>query len=152
MTTSGGTPRVSSPPFKGKQEPTQDVWVFSGLVIATVAAAILLYGIYIETSRSQWDQLHHDRNAYLLYSLRFSVDLRYVDLVELLADLHRLKTHPPLFTLLAAPVLAMGGFHYQLAAVVSVAGWVGSVLLSFLLVRRLSPAYKNASGLLRLCA
>lgn len=125
----------------------RDVLVFLGLVIVTVALATQLYGQYLANSRAQWALLHHDRNVHFLESILVAVDLSHLDFFTFVRDLHRWKTYPPLFRLLAAPVLAIGGFHYPLAALVSLGGWVGTVLVLFLLTRRLAPSHRNGVAL-----
>jgi hypothetical protein len=126
---------------------SRDVCVLGGLLILTVALAIQLYQRYLASSRAQWTGLGHDRNAHLLESMRLALDLRYLDLTSFISDLHRMKNHPPLFRMLAAPILALGGFHYPLAALVSLAGWIGTVILAFLLARRIAPSHGNTAGL-----
>ena len=120
--------------------------VFGGLLILTLILSIRLYARYLLESRGHWVGLMHDRNAHLLQSMVFALDLRYLDLVNFISDLNRARVYPPLFGMLAAPFLAMGGFDYHLAALVSLAGWIGTIALVFLLTRRLATTYRNASA------
>ncbi|MDE2484643.1 MAG: hypothetical protein KGL32_05255 [candidate division NC10 bacterium] len=121
---------------------------FGALFVLTSVLAIRLYSQYLQMSRGQWATLHHDRHAHLLQSMVFALDLGSLDLIHFIRDLHRARTYPPLFSLLTAPILLIGGFDYHLAALVSLAGWVGTIILVFLLTRQLAPSHRNAVALL----
>jgi hypothetical protein len=131
-----------------RQWPAQDLIVFVGILILVVVLAVRLYARYLPESRGQWLGLTHDRNAHLLQGMVFAVDLRYLDLIDFIRDLNRERVFPPLFGILAAPILAIGGFDYHLAALVSLAGWIGTIILVFLLTRQLAPTNRNGAALL----
>jgi hypothetical protein len=117
-------------------------------MILTLILTIRLYVSYLPQSRGQWIGLMHDRNAHLLQSMVFALDLRYLDPVSFISDLNRARVYPPLFHMLAAPLLATGGFDYRLAALPSLIGWIGTTILVFLLTRQLAPAHRNAAAVL----
>ena len=125
-----------------------ELLVLGGVIVLTGLVAVRLYTHYLAASRAQWAALHHDRNSHLLESMLVALDLRYFEPLAFIGDLHRMKAHPPLFRILAAPVLALGGFDYRLAALVSLAGWVGMVLLVFLVTRWLAPSHGDWAALL----
>ena len=139
-----GSPKVS-----GLREfSAAGLLIFGGLLILTLILSIRLYARYLPGSRGQWVVLMHDRNAHLLQSMVLALDLRYLDLVNFISDLNRARVYPPLFGMLAAPFLAVGGFDYHLAALVSLAGWIVTVYLVFLLTRELAPANRCTAALL----
>ena len=128
--------------------PTQDLLVLGGLVLLAIVFAWRLYAVYLPTSRGQWATLHHDRNAHLFQSMIFALDLRNVDPINLIHDLDRSRLYPPLFGMATASILAIGGLDYQLAPLVSLGGWIGTILLVFLLTRQLARSHRNTMGLL----
>ena len=69
-----------------------------------------------------------------------------LDLVSLVADLHLSKIHPPLFQMLGGFLMAFGGLRPSLSAAVSLAGWIGTVVLVFVVARRLAPFHPNSAG------
>ncbi len=130
-----------------RRQPARDLLVIGGLVLLTVVVAARLYDRYLPTAQGQWAFLGHDRNAHLLKSMLFALDLRHVDLVNFVRDLHGSQVHPPLFAMVAAPILVIGGLAYQAAALVSLGGWIGTIILVFWLAGRLAASHRNAVGL-----
>jgi len=78
----------------------------------------------------------------------FALDLRYQDLRHFINDLYRAGIYPPLFGLLAASILVIGGFDFHRVALVSLTGWIGTIVLVFLLTRQLAPSHRNAIALM----
>ena len=116
------------------------------VAVLAVGAAIQISRDHAATSRAQWALLHHDRNAYLAESMRYAFDFRNLDPASFVADLHRSKIHPPLFQMLGGFLMALGGLRPSLPAAVSLAGWIGTVVLVFVVTRRLAPFHPNGAG------
>jgi hypothetical protein len=127
----------------------------SGVHLATpvlvLAAAIVLaaglYGYFIEVHRSLWDDPIHDRNSHYLCSLRLADDVRQGNVLQLLLDLNQARIWPPLQDVLTAVVLLVGGLDYRLAVLPSLAAWVGTIVLAFLVARRASSRGGIFAGL-----
>jgi hypothetical protein len=116
-----------------------------------LAGALLLaadfYGGFLAVHRHLWDNPTHDRNAHYLFSLRLAASLRSGDLLGFLGLVDSARVWPPLQGVLAAGVLAAGGFDYRLAVLPSVAGWVGTVLFAFLVARLSLPRGGTFAGI-----
>jgi hypothetical protein len=83
-----------------------------------------------------------------LYSLRLATDAQQGRWFQLLDDIQSARVWPPFHGILAAGVMLVGGLDYRLAVLPSLAGWVGTVLLAFLVARRcLGSAGGNLAGL-----
>jgi hypothetical protein len=114
---------------------------------ASVASAAVVYLLFLSDSRQLWTLLEHDRNSHYLYGLRMGLDIRSGDLVRLCSDFFSLRSWPPLHAVFVALLTAVGGPHYQLAVLPSLAAWCGTAVLSFLIVRRIVPGGGNFGGI-----
>ncbi len=124
-------------------------WMLPALVfLVAVVVAVSLYARFLEVDRALWYNPYHDRSAHYLYSLRLATDAQNGRVLQLLHDLDQARIWPPLHGMAAATVLLIGGRDYRLAVLPSLAGWVGSVLLVFLVARRAAPRGGNLAGLL----
>jgi hypothetical protein len=112
-----------------------------------LALAFVTYQQFLDVSRLLWGSAIHDRNAHYFFGLSLALDVQQMDLLQLLTDLDGARTWPPLHGILVALVLLIGGLHYQLAVLPSLAGWVGTVVFGFLTARRLVPRGGNLAGL-----
>jgi hypothetical protein len=117
------------------------------LLAATLLVAGWLYAQFCAVHRHLWDSSTHDRNAHYLYSLKLATALRHGRVLRFLDEVQRARVWPPLHGLLAGGVLTVGGRDYRLAVLPSLAGWVGTVLLAFLLARRAVPRGGDLAGL-----
>jgi hypothetical protein len=124
-------------------------WLFPVLVfLAGLLLAGFLYAHFLRVDRALWYNPYHDRNAHYLYSLKLATDVQKGRLLQLLRDLNEARIWPPLHGMAAATVLLIGGRDYRLAVLPSLAGWVATVLLGFLVARRAAPRGGNLAGLI----
>jgi hypothetical protein len=97
----------------------------------------------------RWDSAVHDRNTHYLLGLSMALDARRGDVRHFVAELEGARTWPGwLHGLLVAAVLAVGGPDYRLAVLPNLAAWAGTVVVGFLLARRLAPRGGNWAGLI----
>ncbi|MHB1422754.1 MAG: hypothetical protein ACYC3I_06065 [Gemmataceae bacterium] len=125
------------------------VWLIPTLVfLAALVLACCLYARFLSMDRALWYNPYHDRSAHYLFSLKLATDLQNGRVLQLLHDLNEARIWPPLHGMAAATVLLIGGRDYRLAVLPSLAGWVATVLLGFLVARRAAPRGGNLAGLI----
>jgi hypothetical protein len=118
------------------------------LILTTaVVLAAGLYTAFLRVHRALWNNPIHDRNSHYLQSLRLADDIRHGNAVQLLIDLNQASVWPPLHGVLAAGVLLIGGSDYRLAVLPSLAGWVATIVLAFLVGRRATASGGTFAGL-----
>ena len=117
------------------------------VLLAACAMAARLYAGYWEHSREAWWWPQHDRHAHYSHGLNLALDLRALDLVRVGHDLNAPRVWGPLHCLLVAGVQLAAGPDHRLAVLPSLAGWVLTVWLSFLVARRMVIEHGNAAGL-----
>jgi hypothetical protein len=115
--------------------------------LCSLTLAVLLYRQFLERGPLFWDSLTHDRNAYYFHGLSLAHDFRGGEIYQFLYDLNTARVWPPLHGLWVGAVLAVGGMDYRLAVLPSLAGWVGTILIGYLLARRICPSGGNLAGL-----
>jgi hypothetical protein len=124
-------------------------WLLPTLVfLAALVLAGCLYARFLGVDRALWYNPYHDRSAHYLYSLKLATDLENGRLLQLLHDLNEARIWPPLHGMAAATVLRIAGRDYRLAVLPSLAGWVATVLLGFLVARRAAPRGGALAGLI----
>ncbi len=116
------------------------------LLAAILLAAQLYAGLWAH-SREVWWWPAHDRHAHYLQGLNLAFDVRTFDLGRLRHDLDALRVWGPLHGLLVAAVELAAGPDHRLAVLPSLAGWVLTVWLGFLIARRMVRAHGNLAGL-----
>jgi hypothetical protein len=124
-----------------------DRLVLCFVIALTVVLAAVAYQEFLNTARFRWASAIHDRNAHYYFGLSLALDVQQADVKQLLSDFDGARTWPPLHGTLVALVLLVGGLHYQLAVLPSLAGWVAMVVFGFLTARRLVPRGGNLAGL-----
>ncbi|HTU18683.1 MAG TPA: hypothetical protein VMG10_11530 [Gemmataceae bacterium] len=128
--------------------PSNPAWLAPTLVLlAALVLAGCLYVRFLNVERALWYNPYHDRSAHYLYSLKLATDVQNGRLLRLLHDLNEAKVWPPLHGMAAATVLLIGGRDHRLAVLPSLAGWVATILLGFLVARRASPRGGTLAGL-----
>ncbi len=124
-------------------------WLLPTLVfLSALGLSVCLYAHFLKVDRALWYNPYHDRSAHYLYSLRLATDLQNGRVLQFLHDLDQARVWPPLHGMAAAAVLVIGGRDYRLAVLPSLAGWVATVLLGFLVARRAAPRGGNLAGLI----
>jgi hypothetical protein len=135
-------------PFTAPPRP-YDSWLLPTVVfVAALILAGCLYARFLDVDRALWYNPYHDRSAHYLFSIRLATDIQNGRVIQLLHDLDQARVWPPLHGLAAATVLLIGGRDYRLAVIPSLAGWVATVLLVFLVARRATPRGGNLAGLI----
>jgi hypothetical protein len=114
----------------------------------SILLAASLYAHFLRVHRFLWDDPIHDRNSHYLYSLRLAREAHDGDLVAVLRDLNQAHIWPPLHGVLAAGVLLIGGADYRLAVLPSLAAWVATIVLAFLVGRRAAASNRTFTGLI----
>ena len=138
---------MSSSETAPARAPNIDRWMLLIVITVSVTIAAVSFLNYYELARLRWGRMENDRNAHYLLGLNLALDIRYLDVRAFLADLDGARVWPPLHGILVAVVLLLGGIDYRLAVLPSLAGWVGTVVLGFLIARRAAPADGNLAGL-----
>jgi hypothetical protein len=118
------------------------------VLVGTLMLASFMYLQYRGAARERWACLVHDRNAHYLLGLSLALDVRQMDVRHLLSDLDGAHTWPPLHGILEAGVLLIGGIDFRLAVLPSLAGFVGTVFLGFLVARRMLLRGGDLAGLI----
>ncbi len=117
------------------------------ILAAAFGMAGLLYHHYVASSRMHWWGAEHDRHAHYVSGLNLAVDLRNGEGVQFLRDLDKLRIWGPLDPLLQAVIQLVAGPDYRLAVLPSLAAWVLTIVLAFLLTQRLLPTGGTAAGI-----
>ncbi len=140
--------RASDP--AGSSEPSaRTLRTLLVLAVAAVVCAIAAARVYtqcLSEPQRLWGRMDHDRNAHYLAGLQLGLDLRHGRLLDALADVHRLRTWPPLHACLVAATTVVAGANYRLAVLPNLAAWGASVLLLFLVARRAAPSGGTLAG------
>jgi len=138
----------TAPPAAGRLRAFVNVYLPPLLVLVTaLVVAGVDYGRFLQHHRHLWTGTIHDRHAHYLTALSLSLDVRHGDVRRFLHDFDGARVWPPLHAFLAAAVLTVGGDDYRLAVLPSLAAWVGTVLLGFLVARRATSRGGNVAGL-----
>ena len=113
--------------------------LFAAAIVSSVAIAIAvaMFVAYYRHPEELWRNLWHDRSAHYGFGLDVAIALRTFNPIESLAALEAVRLWAPLHPALLSVVLAIGGLDYRLAVVPSLAGWVMTVVLAWLIARRL---------------
>jgi hypothetical protein len=129
--------------------PAREAWLVPTLVVlVALMLAGCLYVRFLGVDRALWYNPYHDRSAHYLFSLKLATDVQQGQLLRVLHDLNEARIWPPLHGMAAATVLLVGGRDYRLAVLPSLAGWVATVLLGFLVARRAAQRGGTFAGLL----
>lgn len=117
------------------------------MAAAAVVIAAVCYLQYREIARFRWAGMAEDRNAHYLFGLSLALDVQQLDVKNLLSDLDGARVWPPLHGVLVAIALLTGGLDHRIAVLPSLAAWVGTVVLAFLVARRAVPRGGNLAGM-----
>src|SRR5262245_45674039 len=107
------------------------------LLATAIVSAVARLVAYYRHPEELWRNLWHDRSAHYGFGLDVAIALRTLNPIESLAALEAVRLWAPLHPALLSVVLAIGGLDYRLAVVPSLAGWVMTVVLAWLIARRL---------------
>jgi hypothetical protein len=110
-----------------------------GLVlIATFAQVAAVYREFLlHHHRDRFSTFFHDRNAHLHYGMAMAAALRQGDAWELVSQFEKGKTWPPVHGLVSAAVFSVLGLDHRWGVIPSLAGWALTMIVAFLLARRL---------------
>jgi hypothetical protein len=140
-------PTTSARSCTAPRSPGASFLVPALVLFGTLILAAVSYIQFLEIAHLRWGSVTHDRNAHYLFGLSLANDLHRLDWKQLVSDLDGARTWPPLHGILEGLVLLVGGPHFELAVLPSLAGWVGTILLGFLVARRLVRRGGNLAGL-----
>lgn len=116
--------------------PAFDSWA----ILLVTGAALMLAGVeyvrFLESPRTLWYSAEHDRNAHYFNGLSLAIDLRHLDVRQIRRDLDSHRVWGPLHAIVSGTLMAMTGPDVRVAVLPSLAAWLGTVLLGFLIARR----------------
>jgi Dolichyl-phosphate-mannose-protein mannosyltransferase len=104
---------------------------------AAVAIAVAMFAAYYQHPEGLWRNLWHDRSAHYGFGVDLAVALRTLNPIEFLVALEAVRIWAPLHPALLGVTLAFGGIDHRLAIVPSLVGWVMTIVLTWLIARRL---------------
>ena len=115
------------------------------LLVLLVAAGAAALAVSLWTSHAAapdllWRGVYHDRNGHFAYGLDLALAVETFDPLWFLSELEKAKVWPPLHGLILSGVLLVGGIDHRLGIVPSLIGWVMTIVLSWLITRRLFAA------------
>jgi Dolichyl-phosphate-mannose-protein mannosyltransferase len=114
-----------------------DVLATAIVTAVAIAIAAAMFVAYYRHPEELWRNLWHDRSAHYGFGLDVASALRTLNPIEFLAALEGVRLWAPLHPVLLSVVLAVGGLDHRLAVLPSLAGWVMTVVLAWLIARRL---------------
>jgi hypothetical protein len=106
------------------------------VAIVALAAALGLWFDYSPAWRQLWTDVVHDRNAHLEAGLSLASDVTHARFGEIVRDIDRARTWPPLHDLVLVGLVAGLGPKY--AVLPGLLSYVALAVLAFLLTRRLA--------------
>jgi hypothetical protein len=116
--------------------------------IVAVALGLSLYANFREHARQLWYMLCHDRSAHYVLGLNLALDLRTGNLLGLLHHLDGARVWGPVHGILLALIELGAGLDYRLGVLPSLCAWMATIVLGFLVTRRLLPHGGTAAGVL----
>lgn len=120
------------------------------LVLVVLAALVLAGQLFVLSARQAddaWWFMTHDRHAHLLTGFNLALDVREFDLPRLRHDLNAMRVWGPLQPMVGFLVHLTLGLDHRLGGLPSLAGWVASLCLAFLLARRMLPEHGHFAGI-----
>src|SRR5947209_3179568 len=121
-------------------------WLKLAAVVVIVLSAFAIYRQFWQQSEHLWYAPAHDRSGHYQRSQNIAFALRGGSLRDLVSEIHAATVWPPLHPLVTGPILAVGGIDYRLAVLSSLAAWMATCWLAFLLAMRLTPRCKPVAG------
>lgn len=130
--------------MKGIKQLSRDslVDIVATSIVAAVAAgcAASMFAQYFQNPATVWHSLElgHDRASHYMLGLDVAIALRTLDPIEFLARLEEVRAWAPLHPLVLGVTLTLGGLDHRIAILPGLAGWVLTVVLTWLIARRLA--------------
>jgi hypothetical protein len=118
---------------------------FDRPLLLLVAAGAVVLAVSLWTSHAAapdllWRDVYHDRNGHFAYGLDLALAVKTFDPLWFLSELEKAKVWPPLHGLILSAVLLAGGIDHRFGIVPSLLGWAMTIVLSWLIARRLFAA------------
>jgi hypothetical protein len=115
------------------------------LLVLLVAAGAAALAVSLWTSHAAapdllWRDVYHDRNGHFAYGLDLALAVKTFDPLWFLSELEKARVWPPLHGLVLGVVLLIGGIDHRLGIVPGLLGWVMTIVLSWMIARRLFAA------------
>src|SRR5262245_6513370 len=144
-----GVPLEPMPELGTDSPPRQRRRILFTVAVAVLAMvpALFAYRCFLAAPRHLFAVLPHDRNAHYEFGTNLALDLRHRDWGHLLHDLDGARVWGILHGILVGLVQVAGGIDFRLAVLPSLAGWVLTAVMGFLLARRLAPGGGTLAGL-----
>jgi hypothetical protein len=115
------------------------------LLVLLVAAGAAALAVSLWTSHAAapdllWRDVYHDRNGHFAYGLDLALAVKTFDPLWFLSELEKARVWPPLHGLILSAVLLVADIDHRLGIVPSLLGWVITIVLSWVIARRLFAA------------
>lgn len=123
-------------------------WLPPLVLLAAVGLGIGMYAWFWEHSLDLWWRMAHDRHTHYVNGLDLALDVRDMDVVRLVRDFEHQRIKGPLHPVLVALLELPAGPDHRLAVLPSLAGWILTIWLAFMIPRRMLPGGGSAAGLL----
>jgi hypothetical protein len=118
------------------------------LVVAT-AAAIAGYQRFLDNAPFLWGSTIHDRHAHYHSGISLATDIRNADLIQFIRDVDLAsRVWQPMHAVAVAMTLLVFGSDYRIAVLPNLLAWFGSIVLAFMLARRIVPRLGTAAGII----
>lgn len=143
--------RVSVPRLAdraGSRLPPVDAAAIWVVLVLAFAAGVWLWLDYWPNAGSLWWGSQHDRNAHYLQCLTLATSVRAGDWFSFFSALESLDIWGVAHPVLSGIVQLVAGPDHRLAVVPSFVMWMGSIVCSFVLARRVAPAFSVVAGLI----
>jgi hypothetical protein len=104
------------------------------------ALAVSLWRSHAAAPDLLWRDVYHDRNGHFAHGLNLALALKTIDPLWFFSELEKAKVWPPLHGLVLSAILLVGGIDHRLGIVPSLIGWMMTIILTWLISRRLFVA------------
>jgi hypothetical protein len=115
---------------------------------AALAIGVSLYASFWPHSRDLWYGIDHDRSAHFEFGVNLAMDLRFGNIAGLFHHLDGARVWGPLHGIVSAPVQLLLGPDHRWGILPSWCAWIATVVLGFLIARRLLWEGGTAAGVL----
>jgi hypothetical protein len=114
-----------------------DLGMTAVVTAVALAFALSMFTAYFENPGGLWRNLESDRASHYLFGLDLAVALRTLDPLGFLVRLEQVRDWVPLHPLVLGLILGVGGIDHRLGILPGLAGWVLTIVLTWLITRRL---------------
>lgn len=119
-----------------------------GVAMAALVAMTVAFSHHWRHGRERWTHADGDAHSHYWFAYRLADDVRRLDAIQWLEDINSARMWPPLHGLIASGFLVALGPDVRFAVLPSLISWGATIILSFLIARRLAPRAGVLAGLL----